>query len=133
MCRSNAFPHETQGVDLFAKIHFPKLEKSQRNQVTSKTIPLRLLPLELAAEDSLRLLIVLALIDGVFENHETWDSLIQVKPGPHGTKIQCKVSAMDLPVSFLKSFSVKRSLHADSTDRYVVTAMRREEGNMRLN
>ena len=92
-----AFPDKAKRVTFLAKVFFPEL-KSGAEVTESKTTQLRLLPLELAAEDSLRLLMILALVDDVFESHTTWSSLEQLTPPPHGTKVQFKISALQLPV-----------------------------------
>jgi hypothetical protein len=64
-----AFRNETgqDKVQVQARLTFRKLKKKVTVKGTRmKTIPLRLLPLNLAAEDTLRWLIVLGLMDGVF-------------------------------------------------------------------
>jgi len=58
----------------------------QKGQTTSdekKTITLRLLPTVMAMQDSLRLLVTLAIIDGVFGAGATWADLLAVDPGKH--------------------------------------------------
>ena len=58
-----------------------KYQKGQRHQDVQKTVTLRLLPSALAMQDSLRLLVVLALVDGVFGPGVTWASLLAIDPG----------------------------------------------------
>ena len=54
-------------ITLQARVRFTDLKGSYgTTEERSKIIPLRLLPLELAAEDSLRQLVILGMIDGVF-------------------------------------------------------------------
>ncbi|KAI9796550.1 MAG: hypothetical protein M1833_006114 [Piccolia ochrophora] len=86
-----------EAVTFKAKLQFDLLKSPFFDPTKTKTIPLRLLPPELASQDSLRLLIILALIDGVFENHTSWSSLEKVRPGPHGTLIKFKDSFQDTP------------------------------------
>lgn len=64
----------------------------------SKTIPLRLLPPEFAAEDSLFWLMVLGLIDGVFADVSNWSEINQLQPGTNGMKVRIKDSMMKVPV-----------------------------------
>jgi hypothetical protein len=58
-----------------------KYQKGQRDKDLKKAITLRLLPAAIATQDSLRLLITLALVDGVFGPGITWDDLLAVEPG----------------------------------------------------
>jgi hypothetical protein len=58
-----------------ANIDF-KYQKGQRHKDVQKTVTLRLLPATLAMHDSLRLLVTLALVDGVFGPNATWMSLL---------------------------------------------------------
>jgi hypothetical protein len=60
-----------------------KYQKGQTTSDEQKTITLRLLPVAMAMQDSLRLLITLALVDGVFGSGITWADLIAVEPGKH--------------------------------------------------
>lgn len=58
-----------------------KYQKGQRYKDVQKTVTLRLLPATLAMHDSLRLLVTLALVDGVFGPGATWSSLLAIDPG----------------------------------------------------
>jgi hypothetical protein len=58
-----------------------KFQKGQRSKDVQKIVTLRLLPSNMAMHDSLRLLVTLALVDGVFGPGATWASLIAVDPG----------------------------------------------------
>ena len=58
-----------------------KYQKGQRREDVHKTISLRLLPATMAMQDSLRLLVTLALVDGVFGPGATWAHLLAVDPG----------------------------------------------------
>jgi hypothetical protein len=88
------------GVTLRGTIRFENLKDSKSDPNKHKTIPLRLLPLELASEDSFRLLLVLGLIDQVFEGLHCWEDIQRLDPGPNGTKVCIKTLALDFPVSF---------------------------------
>ena len=58
-----------------------KYQKGQRHKDVQKTVTLRLLPATLAMHDSLRLLVTLALVDGVFGPGATWKRLLAIDPG----------------------------------------------------
>jgi hypothetical protein len=60
-----------------------KYQKGQTTSDAQKTITLRLLPTVMAMQDSLRLLVTLALVDGVFGQGITWAHLIAIDPGKH--------------------------------------------------
>jgi hypothetical protein len=60
-----------------------KYQKGQTTSDEQKTITLRLLPTTMATQDSLRLLVTLGLVDGVFGPGMTWADLIAVEPGKH--------------------------------------------------
>jgi hypothetical protein len=47
------------------------------------------------------MLLILAFIDGVFENLNSWDDIQTLHPGPDGAEILRKLSALKLPVSLL--------------------------------
>jgi hypothetical protein len=87
------------GVTLRGTLRFQDLKDFKGDPSKHKTIPLRLLPLELAAEDSFRLLLVLGLIDQVFEGLHCWEDIQRLDPGPDGSHVRIKQSALDLPVS----------------------------------
>lgn len=67
----------------------------------SKTIPLRLLSLRLAAEDSLRLLITLAMIDGVLKDLRCWDDINFLLASPDGTRFAVKKNRLEQPIRLL--------------------------------
>ena len=58
-----------------------KYSKGQRRKDLEKIVSLRLLPSKMAAYDSLRLLVTLGLVDGVFGKGATWESLLAINPG----------------------------------------------------
>jgi len=58
-----------------------KYQKGQRRKDLQKTVTLRLLPSNMAMHDSLRLLVTLALVDGIFGPGATWASLLAIDPG----------------------------------------------------
>jgi hypothetical protein len=71
-----------------------KYQKGQRGKDLQKIISLRLLPSNMAMHDSLRLLVTLALVDGVFGPGATWASLLAIDPGK--LSIEVIISAVDL-------------------------------------
>lgn len=86
---------------LKAKIRFRDLKGNSKNaDQRSKTIPLRLLPLKLAAEDGLRQLVTLAIIDGVLEDVSCWEDLEYLTPGEYGTRLKVKADKLKQPVRF---------------------------------
>jgi hypothetical protein len=101
-----AFPTPA-GVTVRANITFGDLKDKAFNPNKYKVTPLRLLPLSLAGEDSLRMLLVSGLIDGVFENLMSWDNIQKLRPGPDGTQINLKQAALHLPVSLQLNLSPK--------------------------
>jgi hypothetical protein len=94
-----AFPTPA-GVTVRANIAFEDVKNNKLDPNKHKTIPLRLLPLSLTAENSLRMLLVLGFIDGAFENLTCWDDIQNLHPGSSGAEIRLKSSALKLPVSF---------------------------------
>jgi hypothetical protein len=94
-----AFPSIGGKVQLQARVTFKGLKNTGQTGNRQKGIPLRLLPLDLAAEDSLRWLLILGLIDGVFNNITTWADFEALDPSSHGTKIYIKADKMETPVS----------------------------------
>jgi hypothetical protein len=57
-----------------------------------KDIPLRLIPLELDAEDSLRWLIILDLIDGVSADYTTWAQIETGEYDENGRETQTRIA-----------------------------------------
>lgn len=95
-----AFPaSRTKTQQLQARITFKGLKNTGQKGNREKGIPLRLLPLEFAAEDSLRWLVILGLIDGAFASVTSWAQLDAVEAHENGTKIFIKPEMMDVPVS----------------------------------
>lgn len=82
----------------FRDIKAPGLNDKFRHK---KTIPLRLLPPEFVAEDTLFWLVVLGLTDGVFAGVSSWSDIDQLQPGPHGQSIPIEPSMSQVPVSHL--------------------------------
>ena len=72
----------------------------------AKVIPLRLMPLHLAAEDSLRQLVTLAIIDDVFEVVKSWKDIQSLLPGPHGSRVEIKETALEMPVSYHHTYPI---------------------------
>lgn len=89
-----AFKTKTGDTSLQARIRFEALKNGSR-----KVIPLRLLPPELVAEDTLFWLMVLGLIDGVFAHVSSWHDIDQMHPGPNGQLIPIRSDMMEVPVS----------------------------------
>lgn len=93
--------NEQGPVRLQARLTFNKLKNSTgiTKGTRQKIIPLRLLPLDLATEDTLRWLIILGLIDGVFLSVCKWADLESVLYSSDGIKIAIKEEFLDIPVS----------------------------------
>lgn len=75
-----------------------KYQKGQTTSDEQKTITLRLLPTAMATQDSLRLLVTLGLVDGVFGPGMTWADLIAVEPSAHSRKIRQSDAFVGVPV-----------------------------------
>jgi len=75
-------------VTLQAKVQCKGLKGSTLARNKPKTISLWLLPLELAAEDTLRQLVTLLLINDVFEIIKSWNDFEALDPGPDGTLVR---------------------------------------------
>lgn len=84
-----------------ARLSFRSIKDTKNKGYRLKTIPLRLLPPTHAAEDSLFWLIVLGLIDGVFDGVSSWSDIEQLRPGPNGLRIRIKHGWKDTPVSYV--------------------------------
>ncbi|KAI9831644.1 MAG: hypothetical protein M1826_003253 [Phylliscum demangeonii] len=69
------------------------LSRIKRVSSDNKTIPTRLLPFNLAAEDSLRQLIILALMDQILVDVMTWQELEELPSTPDRTLIRMKETA----------------------------------------
>lgn len=90
---------KTGPVRLMARLTFRCLKTTIDNgYYRKKTIPLRLLPPEYAAEDSLFWLMVLGLIDQVFVGISSWADVDQLQPGPRGLAVPIKESMKQVPV-----------------------------------
>ncbi|KAJ9649484.1 hypothetical protein H2199_000259 [Coniosporium tulheliwenetii] len=83
---------------LRALVAFSNLKSATIETNKTKTIPLRLLPLHMTAQDTLRQLVILGLIDGVFENVRCWADFDNLDPGEHSTLIKMSDSEMLKPV-----------------------------------
>ncbi|KAH8747116.1 hypothetical protein F5882DRAFT_312058, partial [Hyaloscypha sp. PMI_1271] len=75
-----------------------KYSKGQRRKDLEKIVSLRLLPSKMAAYDSLRLLVTLGLVDGVFGKGATWESLLAINPGAHSREIVQSAAFIETPV-----------------------------------
>lgn len=97
-----AFRLADGNITLKASVRYANL-KGSSGQATkeqrAKVIPLRLMPLHLAAEDSLRLLVTLGMIDDVFEHIQSWQDIQYLNPGPHGSQVAIRKTSLPLPVS----------------------------------
>ena len=106
-----AFPGVDCRVELRARLTFRGLKNTGQKGNKVKVIPLRLLPLHMAAEDTLRWLLILGLIDSVFEGATSWSCFEAIQPSQHGTSIPIKESMLDTPVKYFSSvFSKIRPL-----------------------
>lgn len=64
-----------------------------------KRIVVTMVSITSAIEDSMRLLLILGLMDGVFDgNLESWEDLMRLQPLEEGALIQIKLSIKALPV-----------------------------------
>jgi hypothetical protein len=87
------------GVDIKAKLRFCYLKGMKLDESKYKEVVVSMLSTKHAAEDSLRLLLLLALMDGVFDNGiTTWEDLMRLRPSETGERIQMKPSMLELPV-----------------------------------
>lgn len=88
-------------VQLQARLTFKKLKSPNSIKMPNrmKIIPLRLLPLDLAAEDTLRWLVILGIMDGVFKDVRSWADLERIPYSPDGIKIEIKEDFLEIPVS----------------------------------
>ncbi|TVY26861.1 hypothetical protein LHYA1_G004415 [Lachnellula hyalina] len=93
-----AFPGPDGKAELEARLTFSGLKNTGQKGNREKCIPLRLLPLHLAAEDSLRWLLILGLIDQVFHNITSWADLDAVRCEAGGTRIHIRPDKMETPV-----------------------------------
>ena len=76
------------GKNFFTAIlTFKWLKGKRTDQSKWKKTTLRLLPVELAFEDTLRQLLILALSDGILAGITTWDQLERLRPAPTGSRI----------------------------------------------
>jgi hypothetical protein len=100
-------------VKLRAKILYADIKDGENDPNRTKSIPFRLLPLELAAEDTLRQLLTVALIDGVFENISTWEDFQALRPGPDGRRILTKEEFNERPASPYFNHRFRRRLNRD--------------------
>ena len=99
-----AFPGVDCRVELRARLTYSGLKNTGQKGNKTKVIPIRLLPLYMAAEDTLRWLLILGLIDKVFEGVSSWADLEAVQPSQHGTSIRIKKSMLATPVSLPMCF-----------------------------
>jgi hypothetical protein len=99
-----AFPGVDCRVELRARLTYCGLKNTGQKGNKIKVLPIRLLPLYMAAEDTLRWLLILGLIDRVFEGVSSWADLEAVQPSQHGTRIPIKKSMLANPVSFPPCF-----------------------------
>src|SRR5271156_413588 len=67
-----------------------------------KTIVVQLLSPHLVFQDSCRLIILLALVDGTLADFQSWEQIATCKPNPDGSMIRINAGHLKLPV-FAKS------------------------------
>ena len=65
-----------------AIVNFKWLKGKRLDPSKYKKITFRLLPAELAFEDTLRQLLILALSEGILDGVSTWEDLEHLEPGP---------------------------------------------------
>jgi hypothetical protein len=71
-----------------------KLDESRYKQIS-----VNLLSTRSAVEDSMRLLLILALMDGILDDSiNSWEDLMRLRPPPTGALIRIKPSMAELPV-----------------------------------
>lgn len=69
------------------------------DQSKFKRLPVSLLSTRSAIEDSMRLLLVLALMDGTLDDGiNSWEDLMRLRPPPTGALVRIKPSVAELPV-----------------------------------
>lgn len=100
------------GVDIKAKLRFCYLKGMKLDESKYKEVVVSMLSTKHAAEDSLRLLLLLALMDGVFANGiTTWEDLMRLRPSETGELIQLRPSMLEVPV--LRKVSLSNNLVSD--------------------
>jgi hypothetical protein len=94
-----AFPLGDDGVELSAVLTFCYMKGMQLKESDFKRVPISLLSTRHAVDDTMRLLLVLALMDGVLDDGvNTWGDLMNLRPGEGGNLIRIKPSMADVPV-----------------------------------
>jgi hypothetical protein len=95
-----AFPHPDRAecVEIWVMAWMIWLKGSKLSKKEWKKSVFRMLPTEWALEDTCRLLLVTALIEGHIEDLDSWDALMKPSPSPEGTLIPLKESSKTLPV-----------------------------------
>lgn len=86
------------GVDIGLNATFKWLKAKRHDPKEYKTVPIHLLPPNMTFQDSCRLLVLIALMDGLFEDFQTWEELMSCRPLQSGSVIRVKKSALPLPV-----------------------------------
>lgn len=85
-------------VDFTANVTFKWLKGMRTKPSEYKTVSIRLLPQRFAFEDTLRLIINLALVEGHFEDVESWKDFDRLQIGPELKVLRLKQSSLALPV-----------------------------------
>jgi Protein of unknown function (DUF3435) len=89
---------KTGAVRIYAIVCF-RWQKGKRGKPEDvKKICLKLLDTQYVFQDSLRLLLYLALIEGHLEDVRTWEDIQSLDPSEDGSRIRVKESSMQLPV-----------------------------------
>lgn len=90
---------EMDAVDIRANLTFRQLKGMKLEPSQYKTVPFSLFPTAMAKEDTLRLILVMALMDDVFESGlRTWSDLMAVPSSANGRIIPIKESFLKLPL-----------------------------------
>jgi hypothetical protein len=91
-----------QGLDsrnvLSAIIKFTCLKGKKLKPSEYKKITLRLLPIHLAYEDTLRQLLLLGIVEGHFDDVESWEDIERLEASPTGSLLAVKQASSKLPV-----------------------------------
>jgi hypothetical protein len=94
-----AFPAGNDGVHFEAVITFQFLKGMKLDESRYKRVPVSLLSTRSAVEDSMRLLLMLALMDGILDDGlNSWEDLMRLRPPPQGAQLRIKPSMAELPV-----------------------------------
>jgi hypothetical protein len=85
-------------VQIYGIVNFVWLKGKRLIPKEYKKVCLNLLGTQFVFEDSLRLLLYIALIEGHFEDVRTWEDLESLNASEYGSLVRIKDSSKDLPV-----------------------------------